>query len=585
MSRTIALVINGREMMLPATPRQVITAREVDQIQIRVLASDSNAPSEVLVGDYHAVFSLEVRQEQAWWTTPLGHPLADCFGHAEVVIVFEEDIEVIDFDVMAKKTTCEQARKMISYLASKQESLIESTLSRTTRPAGSVPDESTSPEMLLSAAETYTNRIKERRHELLHHMRQRLVPVRVPLWQSNPNVQIDPVDVIGNLDALLPALGAGDVFLRGRHYTLKNIDVDQLQNTFDVIENRILLGGLYSIYRRVGDLKTRLEILDSSRESFEDDEFESLSRLLLSVTARGMLRRCKEVLSVVTELIRLMEQRCAITYDGEIPPVMTAYARSTRIYRDVFGDLVNWYKLGSPSLDGINFLMKLKSMAKIFELFVLFHLFDELLRQGWRCEFMAPKANMAGSVPDTITFALGDERLTVTYEPTIVPHTDSTRHMELADMNHRADDERRYYTPDFVLRLSRGNAVRYLILDAKYSRRGSVIKHSLPKLLYKYCNGLAAFDANNGIYTSEPIVGVFAVYALDQHGSHYANFWNGHAPMNPVVRLPMLGGIGLMIDNDTHFNRYIAAALAIARRLLGQNHPSASTIALQTARA
>ncbi|WP_343586938.1 hypothetical protein, partial [Herbaspirillum sp.] len=332
-----------------------------------------------------------------------------------------------------------------------------------------------------------------------------------------------------------------------------------------------LLGGLYSVRRRIGSLKDVLKTFDAAPENFDEEEFESLSRLLPSVTARGMLRRCADVLAVVTDLIRLLEQRCAICYDGEIPPVMTAYVRSTRIYRDLYSDLAHWYRLGSPSMDGINFLIKLKSMSKIFELFVLFHLFDELLRQGWKSEVVVPKADMGGAVPESVTFSLGDEKLAVTYEPTIVPHTSSTRHMELADMNHRSHHQWRYYTPDFVLRIARGNAVRYLILDAKYSRRGSVREHQLPKLLYKYFNGLAAFDATNRIYTSDPITGVFAIYALEQQGSHYANYWNNHAPMDTVVRLPMLGGIGLMIDNDAHFNRHIAAAMAITRRLMGQH--------------
>jgi hypothetical protein len=568
MSRTIVLVINGKELTLSAAPRQIILAREVDLIQIQVHTEENDVPVEILYGDYRAGFLSDVRDGRKCWVTTAGYPLADCFGHAEVTVVFGEDVEVIDFDVMARKTTSDQARKMIAYLAEKRESLIESILSRTTRPAGSAPDESTSPEMMLSAAEVFVNRFKDRRHELLHHMRQRLTPIRLPLWQSRPNVQIDPVDVIGNLDSLLPSLGTGDLFLRGRHYTLSNIDVDQLENTFDVAENRILLGGLYSIWRRIGDLNEMLSAFEDHRQTFDDSEFESLSRLLLSVTARGMLRRCSEVLAIAADLIRLLERRCEIKYDGEIPPVMTAYVRSMPVYRALYIDLGNWYKLGSPSLEGFNFLMKLKSMSTIYELFVLFHLIDELQRQGWKSDAVVFKANMAGTVPEKVTFCLGDETLELTYEPTIIPHTKSTRHMELADMNHRSSDERRYYTPDFVLRVSRTNAVRYLILDAKYSRRGSVIKYSLPNLLHKYYNCIAAFDAINGFYTSEPIAGVFAIYALEHQNSQYANFWNGHAPIDTIVRMPMVGGIGLMVDNNAHFSRYLAAAMSLTRRAI-----------------
>lgn len=577
MTRSVIVIINGKERILSPGPRPLLQVREVDYLQFRVHTDESDAPVELLIGDHRTDFCRVLINGQAWWETISKTYVSECFGHAVVNIVFPDEVERVDLDVLADKTTVEQARKMIAYLAEKNENLIASCFARSTYPTGSIRSGETPPETLLSAAEKLLMHLQERRSELLHHLRERLIPQRMPLWQRNSvnSVEIDPTDVITNLDALVPTAGAGDVFLRGRHYNLSNIDVAQLQSTHDVAENKILIGGLYSIRRKVADLQDELRAYEDKFIIGDTGNFESLSRLMLSLTATAMLRRCAIILHDVAGFIRLFHQH-GVTYNGEMAPVMTAYARNTRVYRDLYSHLVRWYDLGSPWLDGINFLLKLRSLHTIFEIFTLFHLIEEITRQGWNGEHLVVREDYGSEIPASITFSLGADRLTLQYEPVISPLSKNSSHMDLVDVSHMPNDNYPYWTPDFVLRFSRGDAVRYLILDAKYSRRGTVRKYGLPDIVDKYFRCTAVYDAVNGILVSEHITGVFAIFALGEQGSHYLNMWNGNGPLESIVRLPMAGGIGLMIDNDVTFSRYIAAAMATTRRTLNKREISSA---------
>lgn len=68
-----------------------------------------------------------------------------------------------------------------------------------------------------------------------------------------------------------------------------------------------------------------------------------------------MLKRCYEVIDRTTELTRLFESRIGVLYVGDIRPVMTPYARTSRVYRTLYSHLATWYELGAPSF-GANLL-------------------------------------------------------------------------------------------------------------------------------------------------------------------------------------------------------------------------------------
>lgn len=569
MQRELILLINRRPTAVP--PDRLLPIREVDYLQLRVRADISARPLYALFGDQRTEFEADPT-EAGWWITSARTYFSESCGHGATQIVYQaadnrgEQVDHLDFDVYASKATAAQARRMILYLASRHETLISSCFSRTTHRSGALPEGQSHPETLLSAAERFLVLVQERRIELAHQMRERLVPRRVPLWQSRASAHLDPVDVLTNLDALVPSSGNGDVVLRGRPYQLSNIHVTQLQATRDVPENRVLLGGIYSIRRRILAL---FEQLNGYEKSFADGDmagYESLQRLSLTLTAGAMTRRANTILQRSASLIRLFEQEYGVTFSGELAPVMTPYARSSRVYRDLYVELAGWYSLGAPALGSVHFLLKLRSLSKIFELYALFHIIETLQSLGWVGETMQAHPDFGEHVPLTLTLTRGEERLSLSYEQQIRPPGTQLRDMELFDLRHTGTGNRSLWTPDYVLRLSRGAQVRYLVLDAKYSRRDTVANYALPTLYEKYYRDLAVYDAARHVFSSVPILGVFAVYALAGGERGLLDFWPGKGLFAQIPRIPMVGGIGLTVDHDSEFRDALGAALMIAQR-------------------
>lgn len=566
MTRVVHIVVNGKIHVHNPLHRRVFVVREVDRIQVRIAPDRDDLAPTVYFEDYQAPCRSGLVDGVAVYETPEHYFFAECFGYATVRIEFVDLTETVAFDVLAKKTTVEQARKMISYLSQYGESLLKSCFARTTYTVGTTRANVVDPESMLSSAEKLVQVLQSSQSELLHHLRERLVPQRIPLSDASmAGFEIDPSDVVTNLDALMPSAAIGDVFIRGRYYDLSSIHVAQLKPTADVVENQIILGGLYSIRRQIGQLHAQLAEIAVGMVDAPAD-YEQLSRLLLSLTAGVMIRRCQALIDGTEHLIKLFERQLGVNFNGEIAPLMTGYARSTRLYRVVFVELSAWYELGTPTIDGVNFLMKMKSLSSIYEKFVLFHLLEHLLKQGWTAEGEVEFADRETMVPSRILLVAGDNQVTLQYEPIIRGFNQTSRHMDLVDTEHKPSDTYPYWKPDFVLRLKTPTAVQYLILDAKYSTREKVKKFHLGELHRKYYLGMSVYDSVNGIISPIQIAGVFAIYALDQRITSYLPMWRGQTLNAVPLRLPMIGGVGLMTDNDSLFGKFVDRAFEILQR-------------------
>ena len=564
MNQVILLEINHviHEIDL-ATPK-IYSIKETDELFFAIKANEGMSPPIFQFEDYEITADILDRDGEAFFQIPTKTYFSECFGCAVVRVCFDIIVYEIVFDVFVKKTTADQALKMIKYLGNISSSLIKSCLARTALAVGAKPSEQVEPEALLTAAETILTTLQTYRHELMANYKERLVPIKLPRSRSAVTCEIDPMELLSNLDSLSPAVGIGDVVLRGRNFDLGDIEVSAIHPTADVFENRVLLGSLYSIRRKLDCLQQLLEDLPVNT-SGNLVGYESFSRLMLSVTADGMLQRCTTISRQIEGFIRLFEGRLGVTYVGELTPVMTPFVRSTRIYRSLYGQIADWYAMGVPVIGGVQFMMKLKSLSKIYEIFTFYHLLEEILLRGWKLVSAIPHPDFGEYMPCSVTFNMNDENLTVDYEPKIKRLSTDTKNMELIDVVHSANAQYPFWTPDFVLRWDAFGFVRYIILDAKYSNSNSVRKYAIPDLYEKYYEGTAVYDSFNKVALSSPITAVLAVFAIDDRSSNYISKWPYQGIFSPTPRLPAIGGVGLMLDNSEYFSLCLARLFELSR--------------------
>ena len=495
----------------------------------------------------------------------------ESFGVAILRVCVDDEEFSLPFDVLATKLTAGQAEIMLRYLSERREHIIRVCLSRTMRPAGVKDDGWSDPEMVVSTAEKIINTLLECRGELRQNIRSKLVPAKVPAWQAEKSGSlIDPVDVIFNLDSLRPGDGRQDVILRGRTYSTSAIDVTALVKDTNIEENTILIGGLYSIRRVISDLMSEIGTVFKGRHiAAYDKEYVQLDEMLIKLTGGAMYERCERLIFSTESLIRMFEKQFKIVFAGEVHPKITPFVRSSRLYRNIFSQYVSWYELGSPSIDGNLFLMKLRSLSKIFEFFVLFRFFDYLIEHDWKIKNSLLSEKFDRLVPDVIVFEKNDVKITMSYEPDIYKFSNSTQDMSLVKLNH-ADFPGKNWKPDYVMRIESllNDCVRYIILDAKYSSPYWVGAFHLNKIYQKYYEHIAVFNKAKNFISRNELVGVFAIFpeVADQKPAvvkmRLEKF--GIDSNGPLI-IPMVAGLPISFDESSlmekSFNKIIEESI------------------------
>lgn len=491
----------------------------------------------------------------------------ESFGIAFLRLYVEDEEFVLAFEVLATKVRVIQAERMIRYLSERREQIIRVCLSRTMRQVGMQDMGRSDPETIISTAEKVINIFLDCQGELRQHIRSKLVPAKVPAWKADQSGSlIDPVDVIFNLDSLRPGDGRQDVILRGRTYSTSAIDVTALVRDLNVEENSILIGGLYSICRVISGLMDEIGVAFKGHQiAAYDKEYVSLGEMLLKITGGAMYERCSRVINSAENLIRMLENNFGIEFSGEVHPKITPYVRSSRVYRNIFEQYSRWYSLGRPNIDNELFLIKLRSLSKIFEFFVLFRLFDYFIGCGWQIEDFSLDEKLEKLIPNVITFGRSGTKLTLSYEPSVYKFSENTRHMALVKIDHPEYMGNRW-TPDYTICFKNevDSLVRYIILDAKYSNPYWVETVHVRKIFDKYYDHMAVFDEYKYLISRENILGVFAIFPepIEQDpkiiNMRHAKFGiDGRGP----VMMPMVAGLPIAFGADNLMEKWLDKAM------------------------
>ncbi|MBK8325561.1 MAG: hypothetical protein IPL02_00180 [Moraxellaceae bacterium] len=178
-----------------------------------------------------------------------------------------------------------------------------------------------------------------------------------------------------------------------------------------------------------------------SQTTFFDYEYESIDGLLLRVTKGGMLLRADLLISRTEELIKYFKNDLGIVYRGELKPRITPYVRASRVYRILFEKIDKWYDLGQPSTRGSDYLVKLKSVSKIYEIFTWFKIIEYFNIPNVFNIYMkglySNNDNITSFLPRELDIESDSLRINLKYEPKIEPFKlEETKHLDLVDMKH-----------------------------------------------------------------------------------------------------------------------------------------------------
>ena len=323
--------------------------------------------------------------------------------------------------------------------------------------------------------------------------------------------------VIEHPEELVPANQGTGIRIGTRFYMPRRTLVETKTKTFDLPENRILLGFLAFVVSELADevrlLKERIEMLPSI-VGFEDTEYVTSAEAILGVATARLTSYLEKLETLLKHARRIAEQYRAILPVQPLPytgiPKPTKIFSSVPAYRQIYECMIGWKSSGTKRLVNVGLLLTAFERSRLYELYCLFRLIDDLQSSGFKLTeqkryayFVGEDARRQSPGPNTFRFEQTDNsgrvirRVTLYYEPVIRSVSQICRNgVDLVRTSpftwHRgslelADESKAFFTPDFVLRVEDDKKrVRWFIADAKYADGWKVADQMTQDLIFKY---------------------------------------------------------------------------------------------------
>lgn len=554
----IKVYIGGDEVALSS----VINVFDMDTVEFEIIGNDSDCLSstevQIFLEDYE-IPSVNIG-DGLTLKSQINHLFRESFGYSTVRIFIDNEIfSELLFNVSTDEKKFDNIKSMMVYLLQNNERILDLCFARTKYKSKNDGESNASFDTIISLAEKIIKTFNEKTPSLHKELRNRLELVKENINEKN-FYNINPYDVIDNLDQLYQGYSPNSLTLFGKIYSLDNIKRENHIDSYDLEENRILLGGLISIKEILLNISDAID-KKLYRPTY-DKEYKtikpfyklnafSIDDLYAQLTTSGMQKRIDYILDSTDELIYFFQRKLTVNFEGFIPPNLTPFARKSSFYLTVYEYLDDWYSLGSPNIGIDHDLAKIRSTSKIYELFTLYKLIDALQSDGWKVVDSIVNTSYKSFAPSQVNFRKEDSCLNLYYEKKILGFNENTQHNDLVALNkNEPKNQYNYYNPDFVIVKQKQDDVSYYILDSKYSSSNTLRNYKvLEKLYEKYFSNMATYNQVDNILEKHSIKCVNAIHPF---GEKPLTKWSNKLP--PIT--PDISSI-LLSKDVNNLNKFL----------------------------
>lgn len=535
----IKVYINKREVV-QASAISEISVPDIAEVQIEIVSTERNYFNlknvDILLEDYKVPYT---KSEDGMSVRSLANNLfRESFGYSNLrLFIDDEPINELVFKVSTNQEKYENIKDMMVYLLNNNKRILDLCLSRTKSKSKNDGKSEASFDSIITLAEQITQTFAEKGIGLKNELRHRLELVKEDA-SGNNFFNINPYDVIDNLDKLSQGYSHDSIILLGKVYSMDGIKRENYINSYNLEENKILLGGLVSIKEVL--LSILSTITKDSGTLTLDEEYRVITPfgkskhyviedLYTEITTSGMKKRINSILEPIDDLLYFFQKEIKVKFKGFHPPVLSSFARRSRFYLTVYKQLDKWYSLGNPHIGVDQGLTKIRSTSKIYELFTLYRLIDTLHTDGWDVINSVQHDIFKNFIPSQVDLMKNDTVLNVFYEKKISGFDKETKHNDLIALNkNNHTGQYNYYNPDFIIAKNRLKTVSYFILDAKYSSSVTLRdKRVLDTLYEKYFCNLAVYNEVDEVLEKQAIKCVSAIHPF---GKNTLTKWPSYLP-------------------------------------------------------
>lgn len=533
----IKVYIKGSEVPLTT----VINVSDMDTVEFEIIGHDSDYLSSIEVQIFLEDYEIPCinMKDGTILKSQINHLFRESFGYSNVRIFIDNEIfSELLFNVSTSEKKFENIKSMMIYLLQNNERVLDLCFARTKYKSKNDGQFKASFDAAISLAEDIVKTFNEKSPYLRRELRSKLELVKENTNEKN-FYNINPYDVINNLDQLHQGYSPNSLTLFGKIYSLDNVKRENHIDSYDLEENRILLGGLISIKEIL------LTILNTINQKLYrptyDKEYEkiqpfykinefSIDDLYAQLTTSGMQKRIESTLTSTDELLYFFQRKLNINFEGFIHPNLTPFARKSSFYITIYKYLNDWYSIGNPNIGVDHDLAKIRSTSKIYELFTLYKLIDSLHSDGWKVVSSIANGSYERFIPSQVNFRKEDSMLNLYYEKKILGFNENTQHNDLVALNkNNPKSQYNYYNPDFILVKQKHDNISYYIFDSKYSSSNTLRNYKVLDNLYeKYFTNMATYDQVNNILEKHSIKCVNAIHPF---GEKALTKWSNQLPI------------------------------------------------------
>jgi hypothetical protein len=331
-----------------------------------------------------------------------------------------------------------------------------------------------------------------------------------------------------NPDNLIQTDNESGIEVKGKNYIPSKIKTYLSKYSYDVYENRVVLGFLQKVIdyidKQIAGFNKEIIELKNIPESIvaKLPNTHELTGRCVYIYYKGIIERFNDKKNLLQEIYYRYEKMldCSIEDISGIPKLTNTF-KQVYHYRVCYECMVKWYETGDYTFDHLNYLFKLKALSRIFEYFCLINLQNALAQCGYvfqdASRILYDMESDAEDINNQYVFSGNGYELTLLYEPTIWTNKVNERvNLYSTGYNFSKSKWNGKWTPDFVLKISSDYNEYYYILDAKYSNAQNVKKRYMPELVLKYSTQIASKDK----FFSD-VIGVGAIYPADEDKMYY----------------------------------------------------------------
>ncbi|MDY2630102.1 MAG: hypothetical protein SOV85_01925 [Clostridium sp.] len=283
----------------------------------------------------------------------------------------------------------------------------------------------------------------------------------------------------------------------------------------NVYENKVVLGFLKSIYLL---LQQEINSLSSSnintlRDRGDDNYISSgyhIHKFVfnnINLYLDKLIAFKKKFLELYLLYKRVL--KCEEIVINKVPKPTSNFIKFKH-YQKIYLAIKEWFKYGNYDLEIEKMILSFNSVSEIYEYYILLNMNEYLLKNNFalvdilKTLYISNKKSLYtnSKFENTFLFRKNNIDVCIFYQPLISAKKKSFSNSLGLFRNNTVNYEgyySDYYTPDYVIKISKNNLNKYIILDAKFSTFNTVIQYSFNKIAYKYAFSISTADSYDEI--------------------------------------------------------------------------------------